>query len=575
MRQKLGEILVANGAVSQADVDAALADQRAGEPARLGDLLIALGKLTSEQLARALSAQFGLPYVGLGEIAPAVAALVPAETQRRLRLVPFRAMGKELHVALADPANAPLLEELKKTLNRPIRAHVAPADEVDAILAGAEGFPMATPSRPRAAAAAPAGDPLDELDGLFAGFEADDTPMVATLVDESAPGRMDSGTFELKLDATPSGVMDLLAIPPEAPVRPKAAALPPRPSPGKEATARVPAVKGPPPKDAKPLEVKAAEPKPPPKAGSGAHPALKLKGASGLQPAFKPKEPSGAGKAAEPAKTGALKAAADPASAATPSDPAKSVGARPPKDEAADAPKHAAARPLAPAKEEASKSATARPAAPGKDGAEAAKAGDARPAPGKDDAEAAKAGSARPAGAGKDDAEAAKGATGRLGAHPSAKAAAPAKDEAAEAPAGKDELAGAPRGAGARAAAPGREDADAAKGAGGKDEAPAAPLGEPARAGKETKVARPVSATRPTAPGAPPAAPPQDPAVPELGALPEWLRSGAAPEPADGPKWTGVLDSVPASRLAKALARALLERGVVTEKDILDALGSD
>ena len=57
MKKKLGEILVSNGTVSGVDVNAALADQSAGEPSRLGDLLVATGKLSSVQLAQALGVE--------------------------------------------------------------------------------------------------------------------------------------------------------------------------------------------------------------------------------------------------------------------------------------------------------------------------------------------------------------------------------------------------------------------------------------------------------------------------------------------------------------------------------------
>ncbi len=58
-------------------------------------------------------------------------------------------------------------------------------------------------------------------------------------------------------------------------------------------------------------------------------------------------------------------------------------------------------------------------------------------------------------------------------------------------------------------------------------------------------------------------------------ALPDWLRTGAAPEPKiNTPSpWTGALDHLMPSKLVVGLTRALLARGLVTEEEILAALG--
>jgi len=133
MKKKLGEILIASGVVSQADINEALRDQSAGEPARLGDQLIALGRLTSFQLAKALSEQHGLPYMGLPAIPPRVMSAIPLDYQRTHRLVPFRIEGDTVSVAVADPSNTDAIEELRYSLNRRIVVAIAPGDEIDSV----------------------------------------------------------------------------------------------------------------------------------------------------------------------------------------------------------------------------------------------------------------------------------------------------------------------------------------------------------------------------------------------------------------------------------------------------------
>ena len=71
---------------------------------------------------------------------------------------------------------------------------------------------------------------------------------------------------------------------------------------------------------------------------------------------------------------------------------------------------------------------------------------------------------------------------------------------------------------------------------------------------------------------------PEPLAAPPGEALPDWLKTEpgvtAAPaEPADSPMWTGALDHLMPSKLVVGLTRALLARGLVTEEEILAALG--
>ncbi len=144
-RKKLGEILIASGVVTKADIDDALRDQSAGEAARLGDQLIALGKLTSFQLAKALASQHNLPYMGLPAIPPRVMAAIPLDYQLAHRLVPFRVDGDTVFVAVADPSNSDAIEELRYSLNRKVTVSIAPGDEIDAVH---QAYVTAQPGKP-------------------------------------------------------------------------------------------------------------------------------------------------------------------------------------------------------------------------------------------------------------------------------------------------------------------------------------------------------------------------------------------------------------------------------------------
>ena len=149
MKRKLGELLIEAGAVASEDVEAALADQSAGEPSRLGDLLLSTGKITPAALARALAMQHDLAFADLSYVAPEASGLIPLEFQRAHRLVPFRldrdGGATRVHIAIADPTLSDVVDELRSQLKREVIVHVAAIDDIEnvhAALAGEAGEPV-------------------------------------------------------------------------------------------------------------------------------------------------------------------------------------------------------------------------------------------------------------------------------------------------------------------------------------------------------------------------------------------------------------------------------------------------
>jgi hypothetical protein len=205
MRKKLGEILVASGVVTQSDLDVALGDQTAGEPSRVGDLLVALGKITPVQLARALSLQHAIPFIQLPPVPTDVLKVIPIEFQHQHRLVPFRVTGEAISVAVADPSNIDAIEELRGQLNKKVNRYVAAADEIDAIHAGAMGVAsLDMPSIAPAVAPVRRGPSAQELFGSLD-------------LDASSPSSLGDELFS-GIDLPPPNVADLPPPPPIAPV---------------------------------------------------------------------------------------------------------------------------------------------------------------------------------------------------------------------------------------------------------------------------------------------------------------------------------------------------------------------
>ncbi len=129
----LGQILKSAGAVGEGDVQAALADQRK-HGGLIGQCLVARGACTDSQVASALAEQAGLKSVDLSRETPEPEALelVDGSVAHTFLVLPLRMEGSELVVALADPLNQAVLDDLAFTTGRAIRATVASVDSLRA-----------------------------------------------------------------------------------------------------------------------------------------------------------------------------------------------------------------------------------------------------------------------------------------------------------------------------------------------------------------------------------------------------------------------------------------------------------
>ena len=127
-RRLLGQILKANGVVREGQVQEALALQRR-QGGLIGQCLIDQGHCTSADVARALAEQAGLESVDLARAKPdkAALALVDATTAHTYGVLPLRVEGQTLVVAISDPLNTAVLEDLRFTTGVEVRGALADA----------------------------------------------------------------------------------------------------------------------------------------------------------------------------------------------------------------------------------------------------------------------------------------------------------------------------------------------------------------------------------------------------------------------------------------------------------------
>jgi type IV pilus assembly protein PilB len=111
---RLGEILLREGLVTREQLAQALTEQKNSKH-RLGYVLVKLGLVQELEITKVLARQYRMPAVDLTrfEVDPKIIKLVPAEMATKSVVLPLKREGRTLTVAMADPTDLGLLEDLK------------------------------------------------------------------------------------------------------------------------------------------------------------------------------------------------------------------------------------------------------------------------------------------------------------------------------------------------------------------------------------------------------------------------------------------------------------------------------
>jgi general secretion pathway protein E len=127
----LGQILLDAGLITPEFLERALA-RIAGTGERLGEALVAMGALGLEDVLRALARQHDLVYLAGDELPttlPIVKNLSPMYL-RHYRVCPVSIEGTTLTVATSDPTNLLLIDDLRQNLSMQVKMVVSPEDAI-------------------------------------------------------------------------------------------------------------------------------------------------------------------------------------------------------------------------------------------------------------------------------------------------------------------------------------------------------------------------------------------------------------------------------------------------------------
>ncbi len=114
LKEKLTRILIEQKIIKEADLDKALSIQKE-KGGSLSDILIKLGYVSKNDLMIALSKGLGIPPMNLAryKVDPKVIRLIPRKVAKNYMIMPISKIGATLTIALADPLNIFVIDDIK------------------------------------------------------------------------------------------------------------------------------------------------------------------------------------------------------------------------------------------------------------------------------------------------------------------------------------------------------------------------------------------------------------------------------------------------------------------------------
>lgn len=138
-KQLIGQVIKSLGfGVHEGMIQEALMAQKE-EGGQIGQILIRLGHITESQLLLALGKQAGLEVVDLqaNPPDPDLVAKIDKDMAEMFGVCPVRMDGGTMIIAVSNPANLSVLDDLRFVLNCELQAAVADADQIRVALGGA------------------------------------------------------------------------------------------------------------------------------------------------------------------------------------------------------------------------------------------------------------------------------------------------------------------------------------------------------------------------------------------------------------------------------------------------------
>ena len=123
-RKPLGQLLVAKGVLQPEQLERALEEQRKGNHQKLlGEIVVEMRMCAEDQVVACLAQAYGVPFARITPrlVDPKVVSLLPRAFLEKNRVLPLFLVEATLTVAVPEPANVFLIEEIQRVSGHPVQ----------------------------------------------------------------------------------------------------------------------------------------------------------------------------------------------------------------------------------------------------------------------------------------------------------------------------------------------------------------------------------------------------------------------------------------------------------------------
>ena len=131
--ERIGEIFVQLGMVTQADIASALEKQKQlGGHKQIGDMLVSMGLIKEPDRVRVLGEHWGVPFINLAEveIPYEIATLVSQDLARRYKVIPVALEGNRLKLAMKNPLDIFATDEIRLITGKEVEPLIATEEDI-------------------------------------------------------------------------------------------------------------------------------------------------------------------------------------------------------------------------------------------------------------------------------------------------------------------------------------------------------------------------------------------------------------------------------------------------------------
>jgi type IV pilus assembly protein PilB len=130
--RRFGQILADLGLINEEQLEVLLEEHQQRQGEKIGETATSMGYINDDQVAIALGEQMGLPVIGLTDltIPPEVLSQITEPMAQIYKVIPVSFRNEVLTLAMCDPQNITVLDELRNFLGYEIRAVITTEREI-------------------------------------------------------------------------------------------------------------------------------------------------------------------------------------------------------------------------------------------------------------------------------------------------------------------------------------------------------------------------------------------------------------------------------------------------------------